>query len=177
MTYKTYNIELIMSDTTRSHWMNLLAQTRDAFNMCAQLVTSNDIRLQLVPVHQTCYDTLRKQFPSIPSQGIIRVQKNVLAMLRAIKANKHDSVPSKKSLSLQLDKRLYSNQRKKESRFPTANVDIVRNAHSDSMTRYVSCSTTARPPTRRFSQGTEDCSSPCRSKSHRCPATTTIPLV
>lgn len=109
MTYKTYNIELIMSDTTRSHWMNLLAQTRDAFNMCAQLVTSNDIRLQLVPVHQTCYDTLRKQFPDIPSQGIIRVQKNVLAMLRAIKANKHDSVPSKKSLSLQLDKRLYSN--------------------------------------------------------------------
>ena len=109
MTYKTYNIELIMSDTTRSHWMNLLAQTRDAFNMCAHLVTSNDIRLQLVPVHQTCYDTLRKQFPIIPSQGIIRVQKNVLAMLRAIKANKHDSVPSKKSLSLQLDKRLYSN--------------------------------------------------------------------
>ena len=35
MTYKTYNIELIMSDTARSHWMSLLAQTRDAFNICA----------------------------------------------------------------------------------------------------------------------------------------------
>ena len=111
MTYKTYNIELIMSDTTRDHWMSLLAQTRDAFNTCAKLITSNGVRLQLVPVHQACYDTLRKQFPSIPSQGIIRVQKNVLAMLRSIKTNKHRqvSVPRKKSLSLQLDKRLYSN--------------------------------------------------------------------
>ena len=166
-----------MSDTTRSHWMSLLAQTRDAFNMCAHLVTSNDIRLQLVPVHQACYDTLRKQFPDIPSQGIIRVQKNVLAMLRAIKAKNTTPCHRKNHFPCSWTNDCTATSRKKESRFPTANVDIVRNAHSDSMTRYVSCSTTARPPTRRFSQGTEDCSSPCGSKSHRCPATTTIPLV
>lgn len=111
MEYKTYNIELRMSDETRQHWMNLLLETRDAFNRCATLVTSSDIKLGLVPVHNLCYDTLRTEFPNIPSQGIIRVQKSVLAALRSIRSNKHKNadVPQKKSLSLQLDKRMYSN--------------------------------------------------------------------
>ena len=111
MEYKTYNIELQMSDETRQHWMNLLSETRDAFNRCATLVTSSDIKLGLVPVHNLCYDTLRTEFPNIPSQGIIRVQKSVLAALRSIRSNKHKDadVPQKKSLSLQLDKRMYSN--------------------------------------------------------------------
>lgn len=110
MEYKTYNIELQMSDTMRQHWINLLSQTRDAFNRCATLVTSSNIKLGLVPVHNLCYDTLRAEFPNIPSQGIIRVQKSVLAALRSIRTNKHKNakVPHKKSLSLQLDKRIYS---------------------------------------------------------------------
>lgn len=111
MEYRTYNIELQMSDTTRQHWMNLLSETRDAFNRCAMLVTSSEIKLGLVTVHNLCYDTLRTEFPNIPSQGIIRVQKSVLAALRSIRTNKHKNadVPRKKSLSLQLDKRMYSN--------------------------------------------------------------------
>ena len=100
-----------MSETTRNHWMSLLAQTREAFNACANMVASAKTPLSLVAVHAQCYDVLRKQFPQVPSQGIIRVQKSVLAMLRSIRGNKHKdaSVPQKKSLSLQLDKRLYSN--------------------------------------------------------------------
>ena len=111
MEYKTYNIELQMSDATRQHWMNLLSETRDAFNRCATLVTSSGIKLGLVPVHNLCYETLRTEFPNIPSQGIIRVQKSVLAVLCSIRSNKHKNadVPQKKSLSLQLDKRMYSN--------------------------------------------------------------------
>lgn len=111
MNIKTYNIELQMTETTRNHWMNLLAQTRDAFNACAKMVTSANTPLSLVSVHAQCYDVLRKQFPQVPSQGIIRVQKSVLAMLRSIRGNKHKnaSVPQMKSLTLQLDKRLYSN--------------------------------------------------------------------
>ena len=110
MEYRTYNIELQMSETTRQHWMNLLSETRDAFNRCATLVTSSGIKLDLVPVHNLCYDTLRTEFPNIPSQGIIRVQKSVLAALRSIRSNKQNDadVPQKKSLSLQLDKRMYS---------------------------------------------------------------------
>ena len=111
MNVKTYNIELQMSETTRNHWMSLLAQTRDAFNACANMVTSAKTPLSLVSVHSQCYDVLREQFPQVPSQGIIRVQKSVLAMLRSMRCNKHKnaSVPQMKSLVLQLDKRLYSN--------------------------------------------------------------------
>ena len=110
MNIKTYNIELQMSDTTRNYWMSLLAQTRDAFNTCANMVTSEKTPLSLVTVHAQCYNVLREQFPQVPSQGIIRVQKSVLAMLRSIRGNKHKnaSVPQSKQLSLQLDKRLYS---------------------------------------------------------------------
>ena len=111
MVIKTYNIELQMSDSTRNHWLALLRVTRDAFNTCANMVTSAKTPLSLVAVHAQCYNVLREQFPQMPSQGIIRVQKSVLAMLRAIRSSKHKnaSVPQKKSLSLQLDKRLYSN--------------------------------------------------------------------
>ena len=111
MEYRAYNIELRMSDETRQYWISLLSQTREAFNRCATLVTSSGIQLGLVPVHNLCYDTLRVEFPEIPSQGIIRVQKSVLGALRSIRSNKHRNadVPQKKSLSLQLDKRMYSN--------------------------------------------------------------------
>ena len=100
-----------MSESTRNHWLSLLAQTRDVFNTCANMVTSAKTPLSLVTVHAQCYNVLREQFPQIPSQGIIRVQKSVLAMLRSIRGNKHKnaSVPQMKSLVLQLDKRLYSN--------------------------------------------------------------------
>jgi IS605 OrfB family transposase len=111
MNIKTYNIELQMSETTRNHWMSLLAQTRDAFNACADMVTSAKTPLSIVSVHAQCYNVLREQFTQVPSQGIIRVQKSVLAMLRSIRGNKHKdaSIPQMKSLALQLDKRLYSN--------------------------------------------------------------------
>ena len=100
-----------MSETTRNYWMSLLAQTRDAFNTCANMVTSAKTPLSLVTVHAQCYNVLREQYPQVPSQGIIRVQKSVLAMLRSIRGNKHKdaSVPQMRSLVLQLDKRLYSN--------------------------------------------------------------------
>ena len=108
---KTYNIELNMSEQTRNHWLGLLTMTRDAFNTCANMVASEKTPLSIVSVHAQCYDKLREQFPNIPSQGIIRVQKSVLQTLRSIRSNKHKdaSIPQRKHLSLQLDKRLYSN--------------------------------------------------------------------
>ena len=99
-----------MTQQTHDYWVNILTQTRDAFNTCANIITSENTTLSIVNVHNKCYDKLREQYPQIPSQGIVRVQKSVLAMLRSIKSNKHknSSVPQRKSLSLQLDKRLYS---------------------------------------------------------------------
>ena len=98
-----------MTEVTRNHWMSLLAQTRDAFNACTKIVTSANTPLSLVSVHAQCYDVLRKQFPQVPSQGIIRVQKSVLAMLRSMRGNKHKnaSVPQMKSLVLQLVSQRY----------------------------------------------------------------------
>ena len=110
MTYATYNIELTMSRTAREHWAELLMASRDAFNCCAGMVVSTKTPLSLVAVHHLCYDTLREEFPQLPAQGIIRVQKSVLSALRAIRSNKQKNAdtPRKKGLSLQLDKRLYS---------------------------------------------------------------------
>lgn len=111
MVLKTYNIQLQMSEATKRYWMSLLAQTRDAFNTCANMVASAHTQLAMVAVHAQCYNVLREEYPQIPSQGIIRVQKSVLAALRAIRSNEQHNAetPQKKSLSLQLDKRLYSN--------------------------------------------------------------------
>ena len=100
-----------MSDATRAHWMNLLSQTRDAFNRCARIVTDGNVSFGIRQFHDATYSVLREEFPNIPAQGVIKVYKSVLAALRSIRSNKHGNAetPFKKSLSLQLDKRMYSN--------------------------------------------------------------------
>ncbi len=111
MNIVTYNIELKATDSTHQYWTRLLSDTRDAFNTCAEMVASNKTSLSIVAVHNLCYDKLRTQFPSLPSQAVIRVQKTVLAAFRSIRGNKHKNAkaPQMRHLSLQLDKRLYSN--------------------------------------------------------------------
>ena len=107
----TYNIELQATDNTRNHWVQLLSDVRDAYNACSSMVANTKAKLSIVTVHDLCYDTIRKQFPQLPSQAVIRVQKSVLAAFRSIRGNKHKNAktPQMRHLSLQLDKRLYSN--------------------------------------------------------------------
>ena len=107
----TYNIELQTTDNTHKHWMRFLSDVKDAFNACAVMVAENKPNLSITSVHCLCYDALRKQFPQLPSQAVIRVQKSVLAAFRSIRSNKHKNAetPQMRQLSLQLDKRLYSN--------------------------------------------------------------------
>ena len=110
MTIRTYNIELLMDEVTTNHWLSLLSDLKHAFNRAVELVVSSGCNLTIVNVHTTCYDKLRSEFPSLPSQMVIRTQKEVLAMLRSRKTNKHHgALPKKRSLSVVLDKRLYSN--------------------------------------------------------------------
>jgi IS605 OrfB family transposase len=111
MEYRTYNIELTMSEETHNYWMKLLSDTRDAFNRCAIVVSDNNVPYGLKQFHDATYSILREEFPLIPAQGVIKVYKSVLAALRSIRSNKHNNadIPQKRSLSLQLDKRLYSN--------------------------------------------------------------------
>lgn len=110
MTIRTYNIPLLMDETTAEHWLRLLSDLRLAFNRAVELISSSGCALSIVPVHKTCYDRLRTEYPSLPAQMIIRTQKEATAMLKSRKTNKHHGkLPAKHSLSVVLDKRLYSN--------------------------------------------------------------------
>jgi IS605 OrfB family transposase len=110
MTVKTYNTKLLISKEGQTYWLDLLNIVKDAFNTCARYVKDNNVPLSLPSVHNACYDLLRGQFPELPAQGVIRVQKSVLSAFRTIRSNKQRKAecPQKHSLSLQLDKRLYT---------------------------------------------------------------------
>lgn len=110
MTIRTYNIPLMMDNDTETHWLNTLSALKRAFNRAVELIASQNVTLSIVPVHNACYDKLRTEFPELPSQMAIRTQKEAMAMLKSRKSNKHHGeLPKKHSMSITLDKRLYSN--------------------------------------------------------------------
>lgn len=99
-----------MDETTYNYWLSLLTELKHCFNRAVELIVSSNCTLSIVPVHKTCYDILRGQFHSLPAQMVIRTQKEAMAMLKSRKSNKHHGeLPKKHSLSVVLDKRLYSN--------------------------------------------------------------------
>ena len=110
MAVKTYNIKINGSEEFNAFWVRLMTNARDAYNVCSDYIVSESIPIGLTPIHNRCYDKLRKQFPSLPSQAVIRVEKEVLQAFKVRKANKHKgNNPHKHNLSITLDKRLYSN--------------------------------------------------------------------
>lgn len=64
----------------------------------------------IVVLHSKVYHNIRKQFPDINSQVIIKAEQECLAAYRSAKSNKHKLKKpiEKKNLSIRLDKRLYS---------------------------------------------------------------------
>lgn len=107
----TYNAELRFSNREdRDYWSNLLETSRQAYNECANILDSNGIHLDIKSVHAAVYYELREKFPTIPSQGIIKIYKDCISAFRSINSNGHveHKVPTKKNLSMRLDKRLYS---------------------------------------------------------------------
>lgn len=61
-------------------------------------------------LHDKAYRKIRKKFPEIKSQLVIKAEQAVLSAYRSVKNNKHKIIKpcEKKKLSLVLDKRLYS---------------------------------------------------------------------
>lgn len=111
---KTYNIELVFeSETHFSDIKQFLIEYNNVFNECSKMIFDDRV-LSLRYIHHKCYYILREKFPNLPSQTIIRAQKEVLATYKSIKSNKYkiDKHPVRKNLSIQLDKRLYSNYTK-----------------------------------------------------------------
>lgn len=107
----TYNAELQFKDKGgQEYWSNLLDVSRLAYNECANILDSKKVHLDLQSVHNAVYYTLREAFPTIPSQGIIKIYKECISAFRSINSNGHveHKIPEKKNLSMRLDKRLYS---------------------------------------------------------------------
>ena len=112
----TYNIPLLMDNNTFLYWNTILSQCKDAYNLCSAFVynyihtnKSNDI-LNIKKLHNLIYYKLRDKFHLLPAQTIIHVCKDVIATFKSIKTNKHKNtnIPTRKTLTLRLDKRLYS---------------------------------------------------------------------
>lgn len=107
----TYNAEIrfrTMED--HEYWSSLLALSREAYNMCANILDSNNIHIDLQSVHKAVYGILREEYPNIPSQAVIKIYKECISAFRSIKSNGHKNhkIPEKTGLSMRLDKRLYS---------------------------------------------------------------------
>ena len=72
----TYNAEMVFpSDECRSHFMELLEQTRDAYNECAKIIYDNNIPLDIKSVHNAIYARIRKGYPKLTSNAVIALYR------------------------------------------------------------------------------------------------------
>ena len=102
MTIKTYNIKVQGEQEFKEHWVQLLTNTTSAYNYCANVIYNQKVPLTITAVHAACYDKIREQFPTLPAQAVIRIQKEVLRAFRSQKSNKHKKgkTPQKHNLSI-----------------------------------------------------------------------------
>ena len=107
----TYNAEIrFRTKEDHEYWSSLLALSREAYNKCANILDANHIHMDLQSVHKAVYEILREEYPTIPSQAVIKIYKECISAFRSIKSNEHKNhkIPEKTGLSMRLDKRLYS---------------------------------------------------------------------
>ena len=110
MAILAYNIKLKADERQIEHWRELLSQAAQAYDLCSRITSEKKLPYSRVAIHNECYDILRKNFPTLTSQQVIRVQCEVCSAYKARKANRHKGdIPTKHGLSMGLDKRLYSN--------------------------------------------------------------------
>ena len=57
------------------HWYDILVCARDAYNRCTRMLYDNKTSLSLKKVHETCYNTIRAEFPLLSSQMVIKCGK------------------------------------------------------------------------------------------------------
>ena len=110
MSKLSYNTKLIFnSEKDKISVMELLCLQQLAFNECSKIIFGLK-KKSIVDVHKEFYEEFRKNHKEIPSQVVIAAQRECLARYKSIKSNKHKikSPISKKNLSIQLDKRIYS---------------------------------------------------------------------
>ena len=106
----SYNTQLLMK--TQEDFDNLksiLEMHKIVFNFASNL-QFNELKNSLVVLHSKVYYNIRKQYPDIPSQVVIKAEQECLSSYKTTKSNKHKLKKpiEKKNLSMRLDKRLYS---------------------------------------------------------------------
>lgn len=109
--YITYNVEMVFpSDECRSHFMELLEQTRNAYNECAKIIYDSSIPLDIKSVHNTVYPQLRSSYSKLTSNAVIAIYRNVMGAIRSIKSNKHKNakIPEQTHLNHKLNRYLYT---------------------------------------------------------------------
>lgn len=126
-----YNTKLITND--KQFLIDTLCQVKELYNFISDIVfnTENYKKLSYKQIHHLVYDKARAQFPNLPAQIVIRLERNVLANYKSVKANKHniDKPIICKQPCLQLDKRLFN-------RFTQTSIDLF------SSTKYKLCKAT-----------------------------------
>ena len=108
---KTYNIKLIFEkDEDKQSLINSLALKREAFNVISTIRFGMKTCNGIMPLHQRSYDLVRKQFPTLPSQFVIKAEQDVISKYKTIRANHHKIEEPVKTnrLNIQLDKRIYT---------------------------------------------------------------------
>lgn len=126
--YITYNAEMVFPDEEcRSHFMELLEQTRDAYNECAKIIYDNCIPLDIKSVHNAVYSHIRSNYLKLTSNAVIAIYRNVMGAIRSVKSNKHEDakIPEKTHLSHKLNRYLY-NRLTAEGIWLTTNTKRIR---------------------------------------------------
>ena len=126
--YITYNAEMVFpNEECRSHFMELLEQTRDAYNECAKIIYDNSIPMDIKSVHNAVYSNLRSTYPKLTSNAVIALYRDVMGAVRSIKSNKHEDarIPEKTHLNHKLNRYLY-NHLTAEGIWLTTNIKRIR---------------------------------------------------
>ena len=126
--YITYNTEMVFpSNECRSHFIELLEQTHDAYNECAKIIYDSSVPLDIKSVHNAVYSHIRSNYPKLTSNAVVSLYRDVMGALRSIKANKHADakIPEKTNLNYRLNRYLY-NRLTADGIWLTANIKRIR---------------------------------------------------
>jgi len=107
---KTYNVKLIFaSDEDKTSLIESLTLKQKAFNEISKVRFEMKKCNGIMPLHQRCYKQIRNQFPTLPSQYVIKAEQDVIAKYKTLRSNKHkiDEPVVTNKLNIQLDKRIY----------------------------------------------------------------------
>jgi len=100
---------MFASDEDKSSLVESLTLKQKAFNEISKVRFEMKKCNGIMPLHQRCYKQIRNQFPTLPSQYVIKAEQDVIAKYKTLRSNKHkiDEPVVTNKLNIQLDKRIY----------------------------------------------------------------------